>query len=185
VIYVIEYVSKESKEKSLESEEFFLFETDVSFKLPKLCLPYDSSCAVINGFIYVLNKSSGGIDRYDPISNLWKKFKSSYIRLNSPEMVSLRSELYVIEGGGEKDENKGENRLMKYDPIADEWTQRASLNKNRRGLRCTVFNRMLYVVGGDGDFSHPVAYVDRYDPLNNQWTSLKPMMKYRRRPGVC
>jgi len=75
--------------------------------------------------------------------------------------------------------------ITRYDPIADEWTQRASLNKNRRGLRCTVFNRMLYVVGGDGDFSHPVAYVDRYDPLNNQWTSLKPMMKYRRRPGVC
>ena len=67
VIYVIEYVSKKSKEKSLESEEFFLFETEVSFRLPKLCLPFSpiSSCAVINGFIYVLNKVDGGMDRLE------------------------------------------------------------------------------------------------------------------------
>merc|ERR1719259_1052731 len=67
VIYVIEYVSKESKEKSLESEEFFLFETEVSYRLPKLCLPFGSrsSCAVINGFIYVLNKDDGGMDRLE------------------------------------------------------------------------------------------------------------------------
>jgi len=68
--------------------------------------------------------------------------------------------------------SKIENILMKYDPIANEWTQRASLYKNRRGFGCTVFSRMLYVVGGCDDFVHPVAfvdkyinYVDRYDPL--------------------
>jgi len=75
VIYVIECVSDGSKEKYLESTKFSLFETDVGFKLPKLCLPFGSrsGCAVINGFIYVLNKDDGEIDRYDLISNLWKK----------------------------------------------------------------------------------------------------------------
>jgi len=98
-------------------------------------------------------------------------------------MVSLQNELYVIEGFGE-------NRLMKYDPNVDEWTQRASLNRNRRYFGCTVFNRMLYVVGGFedvprfGDFSHLVANVDRYDPLSNQWTSVTPMLTRRREPAV-
>jgi len=98
-------------------------------------------------------------------------FRSFY----SPEMVSLRSEIYVIEGGGE-------NRLMKYDPIADEWTLRASLNENRHNFGCTVFNRMLYVVGGFG--RDPAAYVARYDPRSNQWTSETPMLTNRCRPAV-
>jgi len=173
VIYVIEYVSKESKEKSLESEEFFLFETDVSFRLPKLYLPRGSRCAVINGFIYVLIEDvlnfcngdittlDGGMVRYDPISNQWKKCKRLDKRLNLTIMVSLGNELYVSEGG-----IKGENRLFKYDPIADEWIQRASLNGYRLGFGCTVFNRMLYVVGGCDDFFHPEvssSSFDRYD----------------------
>jgi len=115
------------------------------------------------------------MDRYNPISNQWKKCKSLDGSLNLPIMVSSRCELYVIEGFGE-------NRLFKYDPIANEWTQRASLNKNRGSFGCTVFNRMLYVVGGYDDFSHPVAFVYRYDPLSNRWTSVKPMLTRRRRP---
>ena len=64
VIYVIKCASDKSDEKSLESAKISFFETNVSFKLPKLCLPYDSSCAVINGFIYVLTLD-GGIDRLE------------------------------------------------------------------------------------------------------------------------
>jgi len=195
-IYVINCVPVESDEKYLESTQLNLFETEVGFELPKLCLPYRSRCAVINGFIYVLNKGDGGMDRYDPISNQWKKCKSSYIHMNLPEIVSLRSEIYVIEGGGE-------NRLMKYDPIADEWTEIASLNKNCRFFGCTVFNRMLYLVGGcvEIDFHHELSialskylknkkngfllgHVDRYDPINNQWTSVTPMLTRRLVPGV-
>jgi len=71
-----------------------------------------------------------------------------------------------------------------YDPIVDEWTQRASLNKNHFGFRCTVFKQMLYVVGGCDDLLHSVAYVDRYDPLSNRWTSVKPMLTPRREPAV-
>ena len=61
VIYVIECVCEISYEKLLKSEEFYLFETDVSFRIPKLILPAPlpqfqiSRCAVINGFIYLLS----------------------------------------------------------------------------------------------------------------------------------
>ena len=44
------------------------------------------------------------------------------------------------------------------------------MNKGRILFGCTVFNRMLYVVGGDEDIPHPVALVYRYDPINKQWT---------------
>ena len=60
VIYVIECVRERFYEKLPRSEEFYLFETDVSFRIPKLILPaffprlQSSRCAVINGFIYVL-----------------------------------------------------------------------------------------------------------------------------------
>ena len=64
VIYVINCVPVESDEKYLESTQLNLFETEVGFELPKLCLPYRSRCAVINGFIYVLTLD-GGIDRLE------------------------------------------------------------------------------------------------------------------------
>ena len=74
--------------------------------------------------------------------------------------------------------------ITRYDPIADEWTQRASLNKNRRGFGCTVFNQMLYVAGGCGEFFRQINFVDRYDPINNQWTSVTPMLTPRCGPGI-
>ena len=65
VIYVTTYSSDGSDEKSLQSVEFCLSETDVSFTLPKLCIPRRSRCAVINGFIYVLDPYYGDMDRLE------------------------------------------------------------------------------------------------------------------------
>ena len=69
VIYVIDCVWERSYEKLLKSAEFYLFKTDVSFKIPKLILPdvlpADSRCAVMNGFIYVLNAFNGDMKRLE------------------------------------------------------------------------------------------------------------------------
>ena len=65
VIYVTDYISDGSDRKSLKSAKFCLSETDVSFRLPKLCIPCLSRCAVINGFIYVLDAYNGDMDRLE------------------------------------------------------------------------------------------------------------------------
>ena len=65
VIYITDCVSDKSDEKSLKSVEFYLSETNVSFRLPRLCIPYDSRCAVINGFIYVLDSYHGDMNRLE------------------------------------------------------------------------------------------------------------------------
>ena len=77
--------------------------------------------------------------------------------------------------------------ITRYDPIADEWTQRASLNKSRFDFGCTVFNRMLYVVGGGSlcSLTYNYNYVYKYDPISNQWTSVTPMLTPRSKPGIC
>jgi len=121
VIYTIQCVHERFCENLLESAEFYLFEKNVSFKIPKLVqkliAPFDrprlqsSRCAVINGFIYVLNPFNGDMNRYNPISNEWKKCKSLIrvsldIKIFLPKMVSIQNEIYVIEG-------RDENILMK------------------------------------------------------------------------
>ena len=75
VIYVIECLHERFCENLLKSAEFYLFETDVSFKIPKLIqkliLPavfprlQTSRCAVINGLIYVLNPFNGDMNRLE------------------------------------------------------------------------------------------------------------------------
>ena len=75
--------------------------------------------------------------------------------------------------------------ITRYDPIADQWTERASLNKRDRVVfGFTVLNRMLYVVGGLRCFAI-LNNVDRYNPKSNRWTSVKPMLTHRFRPGIC
>ena len=65
VIYVTNYISDGSDRKSLKSVKFCLSETDVTFRLPKLCILDDSTCAVINGFIYVLDVCWGDMNRLE------------------------------------------------------------------------------------------------------------------------
>ena len=65
VIYVTDSVHNKSVEESLKSVKFYLSETDDSFTLPRLCIPYDSRCAVINGFIYVLDPYHGDMNRLE------------------------------------------------------------------------------------------------------------------------
>jgi len=103
-------------------------------------------------------------------------------------MVNIQNELYVSFIFNVKPLER-EIYLFKYDPIADEWTQRVSLNEgalNRvcSSYGCTVFNRMLYVVGGCDRFSHSCADVQRYNPISNEWTNVPTMLTSRRRPAV-
>ena len=75
--------------------------------------------------------------------------------------------------------------ITRYDPIADEWMERASMSRQRDLFSCSVFNRMLYVLGGCNDREVPLALVEKYNPLTNQWTPIKPMLTPRRGPGIC
>jgi len=65
VIYVIDWKSSRSDKRALQSTEFCLSKTEVSFTLPKLCYLHGSSCTVINGFIYLLNMCNGDMVRLE------------------------------------------------------------------------------------------------------------------------
>ena len=62
-MYVI-HGSYLSDDKSFESVEFCLLETDVWFKLPNPCLRKISRAVVLNGFIFIL-KTNGDMERLE------------------------------------------------------------------------------------------------------------------------
>ena len=64
-----------------------------------------------------------------------------------------------------------------YDPLADEWTQLASMGTAREGHASAAMGGKLYVFGGHGT-SEPRTTVEVYDPASNSWaqvTSLTPV----------
>ena len=62
------------------------------------------------------------------------------------------------------------------------------MSRRRDFISCAVFNRMLYVVGGEFeelDDISIVPFVDRYDPQSDRWSWVKPMLTPRCFPGIC
>ncbi len=65
--------------------------------------------------------------------------------------------------------------LWEYDPVANTWSQKQSLNDSARGsASCFVINNKAYIVGGAPDYSLISNDVWRYDPGQNMWDSMTP-----------
>ncbi len=74
-----------------------------------------------------------------------------------------------------------------YDPTNDAagWTSKAPLPIPREGVAATSVNGLLYVTGGDDDFTYTgEAFVHVYDPLANSWSGETPMSNARMYHGM-
>ncbi|GMR52150.1 hypothetical protein PMAYCL1PPCAC_22345, partial [Pristionchus mayeri] len=58
------------------------------------------------------------------------------------------------------------------------WTLLAPMNERKCGASAAVLNRHIYVVGG-GTNDELSLSLERYDPVTNTWTTLKPMTRGR------
>jgi N-acetylneuraminic acid mutarotase len=78
--------------------------------------------------------------------------------------------------------------VLRYDPVQNEWQQKASMPTARGGTAAGVVGDKLYVVGGEGnpaDASGVFPQVEEYDPATDQWTSLGDMLTPRHGMGAA
>ena len=73
------------------------------------------------------------------------------------------------------------DRLMRYDPINDSWTEMASMNNKRHSFDLVAFRGKLIAYGGVATFFDPVAnttvqketnLTEAYDPATDTWSQL-------------
>ncbi|XP_068728176.1 kelch-like ECH-associated protein 1 [Montipora capricornis] len=75
-----------------------------------------------------------------------------------------------------------------YDPLTLTWSILPPLAVPKSGLGAAYVDSMLYIIGGRNNTSSgniDSASVDRYDPLRDDWRSMKPLSVPRNRLGVA
>lgn len=94
-------------------------------------------------------------------------------------LTTVKGRLFAIGGTttANKDRsNESFDSVECYDPITNQWTFVASMNKRRCQAACAVANDRLYVFGGyDNDLAVNAATdtVEYYDPDRDAWTLVR------------
>lgn len=148
--------------------EFELAGASVPSWSEKLAAPSSRSGAKaerISGKIYVLgayqNSSSDRLEVYNVTDNTWSVQASLPTERSRLATVVLDDLLYAIGGSGDA------NRLDRYDPDNNSWTQRANSDNSHVGAVAEAYRGKIYVIGGVGSDGR---IVEEYNPDNDEWT---------------
>ncbi len=142
--------------------------------------------AVLDGLIYVVggfeqsssrragqSSISAKVEVYDPAINRWSSKPDLPVGLHHAGAAALDGSLYVV-GGFAGTANmiwRPSNRVFRFDPAGETWTERAPLPTARGGLAVTTLQGKLAAVGGYDGRENPTA-VEVYDPAIDQWTAV-------------
>uniref|UniRef100_A0A8C9XMJ4 Kelch-like ECH-associated protein 1a n=1 Tax=Sander lucioperca TaxID=283035 RepID=A0A8C9XMJ4_SANLU len=80
--------------------------------------------------------------------------------------------------------NTESSALCCYNPMTNQWSQRASLNIPRNRVGVGVVDGCIYAVGGSQGSTHHNT-VERWDPESNRWSLVCPMSVARLGAGVA
>jgi len=145
--------------------------------------------AALDGLIYVVGgfEQSGSwmfrqssvstrVEVYDPATNRWSSKPDLPIGLHHAGAAAFGGALYVVGGFTKSDDTiwSPSDRVFRFDPAGEEWTDRAPLPTARGGLAVTTLQGKLYAVSGYDGQENPAA-VEVYDPALDQWSAVAPL----------
>jgi N-acetylneuraminic acid mutarotase len=144
----------------------------------------------LGGEIYVLGGRDGEeqrydvVEKYDPAGDSWTTMapmptKRAWLVAATALDQDSNSKIYAIGGS---------NSLVKfnvveaYDPVTNNWANRASMPTARDDAAIGVVNNKIYVMGGWNGGA--LDNVEVYDPVANTWT-IKASMPYSTAMGTA
>ncbi|KAM7495995.1 hypothetical protein LguiA_020409 [Lonicera macranthoides] len=120
---------------------------------------------------------------YDPLQDLWitlPVLPSNVRHLAHFGVVSASGKLFVLGGGsdavdpltGDQDGSFATNEVWSYDPVARQWTPRASMIVPRAMFACCVLDGKIVVAGGFTSCRKSISRAEIYDPEKDMWISI-------------
>ncbi len=109
--------------------------------------------------------------RYSIVDDRWDVLDPMPTDLASGAAVTVGDSIYVIAGVGES------RSVWEFDTSDATWSRRADLLEAREHIAAAVLDGYIYVSGGR--WSEDLASVERYDPNEDEWTSVAPMAEAR------
>ena len=127
------------------------------------------NCAVAGGKIYAIGdhypfaspsvEATGLVQVFDPTTGNWTD-GTSMPGNQSVGLAGTASQdgmIYVAGGVSAHDRSDSTDRLLRYDPINDTWTQLASMNNERHSFQLVSYKGKLIAFGGVAIYFDPIA----------------------------
>ncbi len=145
--------------------------------------------AALDGLIYVVggferpsswkiwqSSVSTKVEVYDPATNRWSSKPRLPVGLHHAGAAVLDGALYVVGGFTRTDDSLWDpsDRVFRFDPAGETWTERAPLPTARGGLAVTTLQGKLFAVSGYDGQENPSA-VEVYEPALDQWVAVAPL----------
>jgi predicted amidohydrolase/N-acetylneuraminic acid mutarotase len=135
-----------------------------------------TACAV-DGIIYAIggavegNQQSAVVEAYDPKTNQWSKKRSMPQGRWFLTASVVDGQIYVFHG----------TDVFVYDPKTDTWTTKAShFSPYSWGLMSAEVDGTIYLFGGfTADWSGGYDFTLAYDPVRDEFTQRRPMLRTR------
>ena len=138
--------------------------------------PREAMAAVVfDGKIHLIGgaadiQSGVGIeihDVYDPQKDTWQQRAPLPVPVEHTVGGVLNGRIFIAGGRSMFGNLK---RLQIYNPTTNTWTQGPELQTRRSGFGLAVFEKRIYVFGGEDLRTRAVTpTVERYDPVTQQW----------------
>ncbi|MEK9651533.1 MAG: hypothetical protein VW102_04980, partial [Poseidonia sp.] len=150
-------------------------------------------CAVVGEKIYAIGdhypfaspsqQATGVVQVYDASAGNWSYGTSmpGNRSVGLAGVTSLNGMVYVAGGVSAHDRSDSTDRLMRYDPVNDLWSQLSSMNNRRHSFELVAFKGKLIAYGGVATYFDPVLnttvegesnLTEAYDPITNTWSQL-------------
>ena len=145
--------------------------------------------AALDGLVYVVggfeqssswrspqSSASTKVEVYDPVTNRWSSRPDLPVGVHHAGAAVLDGALYVVGGFTVSEDTlwNPSDRVFRFNPADDTWTEQAPLPTARGGLAVTTLQGKLYAVSGYDGQRNPAA-VEVYDPARDQWTAAAPL----------
>ncbi|XP_039623644.1 kelch-like ECH-associated protein 1A [Polypterus senegalus] len=141
-----------------------------------------------NQLIYVaggyMQFSLSSMQAFSPQTESWIKLADMPSPRSGLGGCVLFGLFYAVGGRNNSQlENTDSNTMECYNPMTNQWMQRAPMSVPRNRVGVGVIDGSIYAVGGSQGMVHHCS-VERYDPEMNQWTMVAPMSVARIGAGV-
>lgn len=150
-----------------------------------------SAVGVMGGKVYVAGGLRGGavddFSVYDPSDDTWTTLPDLPARLDHL-VGGVIDGVFYVSGGRERRISAHRPSMYAFDPDLGVWESRSPLLTSRAGHAGVVFDGRFLVFGGEGSEDDPNGVFDQvemYDPTEDAWTSLAPMITRRHGTGAA
>ncbi|XP_072548742.1 kelch-like protein 34 [Salminus brasiliensis] len=141
------------------------------------------SCCVVNGVIYAIGgrgqrgePALSSVERYDMRAGCWRSGVSLPHAVHGQACATIGRGIYISGGihGSQPESSKELLFFNTHDCVA--WERRSAMSIARFGHQMATIKERIYSFLG---MYEPFCDIERYDPEQDQWTRLKPLLHDR------